>query len=81
MVLLLFGCYGVARVDLEMWVQSVHRLLTCCKEACSWFVQLLASPEVCFHFNFSPPSMGSYKTRNGNEKWEMRKWRYEEIGK
>ena len=44
-VLLLFGCYGVARVDLEMWVQSVHRLLTCCKEACSWFVQLLASPE------------------------------------
>jgi hypothetical protein len=35
----------VARVDLDMWVQSTHRMLSYCKEACSWLVELLASPE------------------------------------
>ena len=33
------------RVDLEQWVQVVQRLLTSCKEACAWLVELLASPE------------------------------------
>ncbi len=49
----------VFRIDLDQWVQIVQRLLVSCKEACSWLVELLASPEGTGYLKYvcPPPSV------------------------
>jgi len=34
----------VCRVNMESWVLDVNQLLHHCREACTWFMEMLATP-------------------------------------